>query len=93
MSVATSVSMLPIPLIINAAHGNLPRQFDSETYKTSLQRRGVKTTMQEKENGDVDGRCVSYNTLEIATECYNALSQTPAIHGRSIFILEVLLLK
>jgi hypothetical protein len=61
--------------------------------KTSLQRRGVKTTMQEKENGDVDGRCVSYNTLEIATECYNALSQTPAIHGRSIFILEVLLLK
>jgi hypothetical protein len=37
--------------------------------------------------------CVSYNILEIATEYNNALSQTPAIHGRPIFILEVPLLK
>ena len=42
MSVATSVSMLPIPLIIKADHSNLPRQFDSETYKNFIAAEGCK---------------------------------------------------
>jgi hypothetical protein len=50
---------------------------------------------QEKENGDVNGRYsyVPYNTLKIATEYNNAMSQTPAIYGHSNFILQVPLSK
>jgi hypothetical protein len=42
MSVATSVNTLLILLIIKAAHGNLLRQFDSETYKNFIAAEGCK---------------------------------------------------
>jgi hypothetical protein len=94
MSDATSMSMLPIPFIITATQGNLPRQFVSETYKNFVAAEGCKKPQCRRRKMEMLMEDVSHsNTLEIATECTNALSQTPAIHGRSISILEVPLLK